>query len=658
MIGSRASRFDPISEDADFIGSALEELEPSSLLMSIVHMTGDTAILHGSIRRRHVSVVEQGSPDADGEFLISGFTPAETGWIRARAREAIEEYRARGCSVRPLPDSALEEMLAFMIGREVDSSFAAFMAEELMLDDRDMRAVTIDDPAVQRRAAEFPVLIIGAGLGGLLAAIRLKEAGIPFRVVEKNKGVGGTWHENKYPGCRVDVAGHSYTYSFEPNFEWSHHFPRSTEINDYFERCAVKFGLMEHIDLETSLVEARFDDLRKDWEIRLTNGSGREETLRACAIISAVGQLNTPKMPDVAGLDSFQGVLVHSAQWPKDFTVDGRRVAVLGSGASALQIVPEVAKAASYMAAFARSAAWMFPNPAYHDRVTSAQRWALQKLPFYQNWYRFTLFYTYTEGVFAETLLDPAWENPLSVSKANDNLREFMTGWIRSQVKDPELFEKVLPNYPPFGKRILQDNGSYLKALQSDNVDLVTQRIERIVPDGVETEDGRRYEVDTIICATGFKADKFLYSMNIVGRDGVVLSDQWQQDNARAYLGMTIPNFPNLFCIYGPNTNLAQAGSIVFNAEAQVRYIVQSIKLLLEGEFAAMDCRPEVHDRYNEEVDSANAATAWGAPGVKNWFKNSRGRVTANLPFRTIDYWERTRTPDPDDYIFLSKGTG
>ena len=655
MITSDTNSCEPIFEDSAFVRKVLEELEPSSLMMAIVHLTGDTSVLHGHIKRRHVTVVEQATPDADGDYLISGFTRAEVDWIRARAAEAIEAYRARGCTLPPLPDTALNEMLAYTTGRTIDAAFAEFMTEELMLDDRDLRAVTIDDPQAKERALDFPVLIIGAGLGGLLAAIRLKTAGIPFRIVEKNKGVGGTWFENKYPGCRVDVAGHSYSYSFEPNFEWSQHFPTSPEIHAYFERCAVKFGLLEHVDFETGVVEARFDNHRKDWVVRLAHASGRHSTGRFRAIVSAVGQLNKPKLPDVPGLESFAGTVVHSAQWPKDFSIDGRRVAVLGSGASALQIVPEVAKTASYMVAFARSAAWMFPNPTYHEHVTEAQRWALKKIPFFHKWYRFSLFYAYTEGAFAETISDPAWTSPLSISKANDDLREMMTGWISSQVDDPELLNKVLPSYPPFGKRILQDNGSYLKALQRDNVDLETLPITRIVPQGVEVDNGRTYDVDTIICATGFEATKFLFPINIVGQGGRVLADEWQQDNARAYLGITVPNFPNLFCIYGPNTNLAQAGSIVFNTEAQVRYIMESIKLLLEGGFAAMDCRQDVHDVYNDEVDTANAATAWGVPGVKNWFKNSKGRVTANLPFRTIDYWARTRRPAPADYIFLAE---
>jgi 4-hydroxyacetophenone monooxygenase len=607
--------------------------------------------LRGPVQRRHASVVQQGSPDANGEFLISGFTAAEVDWIRARALEAIETYRAAGGRLPVLSRAAIIEMLAYMTGKKIDDRFVDFMSEELMLDGRDARTVTLEG---QKLAANFPVLVIGAGLGGILAGIRLKQAGIPFRIIEKNKGVGGTWFENSYPGCRVDVAGHSYSYSFEPNYEWNHYFPKAPEIRSYFDRCAVKFGLMDSISFETGVVEARFDENRKDWCVQLVGVDGKTETVRASAIISAVGQLNMPRMPDIEGLDGFNGPVVHSARWPQGLSLEGKRVALLGTGASALQIVPELAKTTEKLLVFARSAAWMFPNPIYHDTVAAGHRWALQKLPFYQNWYRFTLFYTYTEGVYSETLVDPDWNSPVSVSEANDELRIFMTEWIKSQVHDPDLLEKVVPNYPPFGKRILQDNGSYLAALQRENVSLEVSPIARILPHGIETTDGRTHNVDAIVCSTGFQAEKFLYPINIVGRGGIRLSDQWEQDNARAYFGITIPNFPNLFCIYGPNTNLAQAGSIVFNAESQVRYILQAIKMLLEGEWSAMECRPEVHDTYNAEVDRANDGTAWGAPGVKNWFKNSRGRVTANLPFRTIDYWGRTYHPDPKDFVFLS----
>jgi len=230
-------------------------------------------------------------------------------------------------------------------------------------------------------------------------------------------------------------------------------------------------------------------------------------------------------------------------------------------------------------------------------------------------------------------------------------MRQALTAWIESQVQDPALLKKVLPTYPPFGKRILQDNGTYLEALQKDNVELVTEGIVSIEPNAVRTADGRLHEVDAIVCATGFHADRFLFPMKIVGRGGVELSDQWGETNGRAYLGITVPNFPNLFCIYGPNTNLVVAGSIAHNCESQVTYILRCIELLLREGQHTVECRQEIHDAYNERVDAVNAGTAWGAPQVENWYKNDAGRVTANLPFRIIDYWKMTHRLHPEDYV-------
>ena len=237
------------------------------------------------------------------------------------------------------------------------------------------------------------------------------------------------------------------------------------------------------------------------------------------------------------------------------------------------------------------------------------------------------------------------------MSASNDAMREVLTDWIQSQIQDPDLLDKVLPTYPPFGKRILQDNGTYLAALQRDTVEVVTAGIRSVDGEGIVTEDGRHHAVDAIVCATGFHADRFLFPMQFTGRGGIQLNAQWSETNGRAYLGITVPNFPNLFCIYGPNTNLVVAGSIAHNAESQVHYILECIRLLLEGDLRSLECRQDVHDRYNERVDEVNAATAWGSPLVDNWYKNAAGRVTANLPFRIIDYWKMTRHANPDDFL-------
>lgn len=650
MVRYENSAPEPITESRETIAGYLPELNTAALIMAIVHMTGSTRLLQELPTPRTIDVVAANSQSGE-EILEGGFTRSQVDRVHEEALNAIEDYRERGLTLPELDSAQLDTLYRYMCGKDVDDEYLEFIREEIALDGVDRRGLSFSDPELRKRAAEFPVVVIGAGMGGVLAGIRLGEAGIPYTVIEKNPGVGGTWYENRYPGCRVDVPGHSYSYSFAPNHDWSSHFPLADEIRAYYEHCAEHYGVMPHIRFRTEVVAAVFDEDSQLWRVEIKDAEGKRETLTAAAVISAVGQLNRPKFPEIPGLDSFQGEVVHSGAWPKGLSLDGQRVAVIGSGASAFQIIPEMAKTSSKLTVFQRSPAWMFPNPGYHTPVGEGQKWALRKLPFYSKWYRFWLFYTSVEGVYDKTLMDPNWQRSDSVSAANDEMRQALSAWIESQVQDPELLKKVLPTYPPFGKRILQDNGTYLEALQKDNVELVTEGIVSVESNGVRTADGRLHEVDAIVCATGFHADRFLFPMKIVGRGGVELSDQWGETNGRAYLGITVPNFPNLFCIYGPNTNLVVAGSIAHNCESQVTYILRCIELLLREGQHTVECRQDVHDRYNERVDEVNAGTAWGAPQVDNWYKNDAGRVTANLPFRIIDYWKMTHRLHPEDYV-------
>lgn len=650
MVLPLAPALSALTESPETIAEYLQELNTAALIMSLVHMTGDTGILEQLPSPRTLDVVAAGA-EAGEELLEGGYTPAQVQFVRERALAAIAAWQARDGKLPPLTPAIMARLYRFMCGPDVDAEYLEFINEEVALDGVDRRGLQLQDPALQARAAGFPVVIIGAGMGGILAGIRLGEAGIPYTIIEKNPGVGGTWYENRYPGCRVDVPGHSYSYSFAPNHGWSSHFPLADEIRAYFDACAERFGVKPHIQFETEVVAAEFRDASGDWAVRVMAADGSEEVIEARAVISAVGQLNRPKMPDIAGLEQFQGPLVHSGAWPRGLDLTGKRVAVIGSGASAFQIIPALAPTVGQLTAFQRSPVWMFPNPEYHSPVGEGQRWALEKLPYYSKWYRFWLFYTSVEGVYDKTLVDPGWHSTRSVSAANDGMREMLSAWIESQVSDPELLAKVLPTYPPFGKRILQDNGTYLAAVQKDNVEVVTEGIVEVDARGLVTADGVHHEVDAIVCATGFHADRFLFPMHITGRGGVSLNEQWSGTNGRAYLGITVPNFPNLFCIYGPNTNLVVAGSIAHNAESQVHYILECIGLLLQHNQRTLECRQEVHDDYNARVDAVNAATAWGSPLVDNWYKNAAGRVTANLPFRIIEYWKMTHRVEPEDFI-------
>jgi 4-hydroxyacetophenone monooxygenase len=491
-------------------------------------------------------------------------------------------------------------------------------------------------------------------MSGILTAIRLEEAGIPYVVIEKNERVGGTWFENSYPGCRVDVMNHFYSYSFEPNHGWSEYYSQRDELQAYFERCAHKYGVMPHIRFRTEVVSARYDEPSALWDVVLRGKDGREQHERFHAVVSAVGQLNRPKIPDIPGRESFEGVSFHSAQWDHAHPVDGKRVAVIGTGASAFQIVPTIAERVAQLVVFQRSPAWMGANPLYHAHVPDGKKWLLEHLPSYARWYRFLIFWPSADQLLRVFKVDPDWPHPdRSVSAANDEMRERLTANIREQVgDDPELLAKVVPKYPPFVKRFLQDNGSWLRALKRPNVVLETSGVQRMTPRGVVAASGTEYPVDLIVFATGFHATRFLWPMEIVGRGGVTLEREWGED-PKAYLGITVPRFPNLFLLYGPGTNLAHAGSIIFHSECQVRYIMGCLFELIARGARALDCREEVNEAYNRRLDEALSKLVLSYGGERSWYKNSKGRVTATSPWRLVDYWAWTRKPDLADYALI-----
>jgi len=410
--------------------------------------------------------------------------------------------------------------------------------------------------------------------------------------------------------------------------------------------------MRSHTRFNTEVTSAAFDDDRATWTLSLRTADGAEETLEVNALVSAVGQLNRPSWPNIAGRDRFEGASFHSAEWDHAVDLRGKRVAVIGTGASAVQFIPVVAEQASELVVFQRTAPWLVPTPDYHAEVSDEMRWLLRHIPSYAHWYRFWLFWRNAEGMLPLVEVDPAWEpQERSVSMLNEMLRMLLTGYLEAEFADrPDLLEKVTPDYPPSAKRVIRDNGIWARTLKRDNVQLVTEKISEITATGVVTADGVTHDVDVIVYGTGFQASRFLTPMKVVGRGGVDLHERWD-GNARAYLGVVVPTFPNLFLLYGPNTNIVINGSIIYFSECEAHYVVESVRLLLErGPGAWMDCRPEVHDAYNERIDAANRKRAWGASSVNSWYKNATGRVAQNWPFALLEFWQQTRTPDPTDY--------
>ncbi|MGH7016094.1 MAG: flavin-containing monooxygenase, partial [Caulobacteraceae bacterium] len=440
---------------------------------------------------------------------------------------------------------------------------------------------------------------------------------------------------------------HMYSYSFEPNHDFPQFYSTQGVLLDYFRKVASKHDLRPHIRFSTTVEEARFDESANLWRLVVTTAEGKVEVLEANALVTAVGQLNRPRLPEIEGRDSFAGPAFHSARWRSDVDLAGKRVAVIGTGASAYQFVPEIAPKLAHLEIFQRTPPWTVPAPTYHHDVPEGVKWLIETVPYYGKWYRFWLFWMLTDGLLEGVRADPEWKGSAqAVSAANDLVREGLAQAIAAQAPDdPDLIAKMIPTYPFGGKRALLDNGVWIKALKRDNVELVTTPVARIAPEGVVTADGALHKADALIFGTGFHASRFLWPMKIFGRGGVELHERWNGD-PRAYLGMTTPGFPNLFMLYGPNTNIVVNGSIIFFSECSVRYVLGCLELLAQEGAETIEVKKEVHDAFNVRVDAANERMAWGAPQVTSWYKNAAGRVTQNWPFPLVDYWEATKAPN------------
>lgn len=611
-----------------------------TLLIVLVQLTGDERWLADPYRPDRIRGL--------GDHDTAGFSPELQAEVRAAALEAILAWRRGEPVAVPTPShDLLVRMLAWSVAEPVPVEYAALMAHELGLPEPGRQSA---GPAPVPDG--FQALIIGAGVSGLCAAVSLGRAGIPYTILERNDSIGGTWLENRYPGCGVDTPNHLYSFSFAKN-DWSHYFAGRDELHDYLERVADEYEVRPRVRFRTEVTAATYDEASQQWEVAVRSPDGAPETLRATVVISAVGAFNKPKMPVIPGMESFQGPAVHTARWPAEgLDLHGKRVAVIGNGASAMQLVPAIAPDVSQLTVFQRSPQWAAPFEKFKTPVPEPLRHLIREVPLYQAWYRIRQSWIFNDRIYDALQKDPHWHDPAhSINSINDGHRSFFTRHIISELGDrQDLLEAVLPDYPPFGKRMLLDN-RWFQTLTRDNVALVTDRVVEIRPDRVVTGGGSEHEVDVIVFATGFDVVRYLAPVEIYGRGGVALRDTWDEEDARAYLGTTIPGFPNFFCLYGPNTQTGHGGSVIFMIESQMRYVMSLLEQMLTQGAGSVECRQDIHDRYNERVDATHEKMVWTHPGMDTYYRNSRGRVVVNNPFRVIDFWNMTRHAALREYL-------
>jgi cation diffusion facilitator CzcD-associated flavoprotein CzcO len=477
------------------------------------------------------------------------------------------------------------------------------------------------------RSRPLRIAIIGAGPGGLCTGIRLAEAGFhDFVILEKADGLGGTWRHNRYPGCACDIPSFLYSFSFEPKLDWSRPYGSQGEILAYLEHCADEYALRPHLRFGCEVERARWDEGSARWTLRLVSG----ETLEADVVVSALGMFNELARPEIPGLTEFAGTQFHSARWDWGHDLSGEAVGVIGSAASAVQFVPEIVKQAGQVHLFQRTANWVMPKEdtpfteeqlayfAAHPEAIAAAR----------------------EEIYRRIDAGMTFSDPVAVAELERSVLAALEA-----VRDPEVRRKLRPDHPYGCKRPLLSN-DYYPAFDRPNLELVTERIDRITKDSVVTADGKARRVDTLILATGFATTKYLSAIDVVGRGGRRISEAWS-DGASAYLGITTPGFPNLFMLYGPNTN---NGSILSMIESQVDYAVQKIHWLAEESLAWIDVREAPAARYNEDVQAAIGRVAAWQADCHGYYRSPSGRVVTQWPYSMTEYRERTAKPDAEAY--------
>ncbi|HVT25436.1 MAG TPA: NAD(P)/FAD-dependent oxidoreductase [Rhizomicrobium sp.] len=625
--------------------AALAFADPLVLAALIYHATADT----------EVAQIKVGKIDgAIGE--IPGLTEEQAmGVLRKKALDLLKSYRD-GKSEPPDIHSRdrLAKAMSIAVGQPVDEQEVEFWTEELALDPLARRLRWSQKPDTEQ-LEQFHVIVIGAGMEGANAAIQLKQAGIPFTVFEKNAGVGGTWHQNRYPGARVDFPSRIYSHVFGIQHQFRSAFSPQKDTEKYLNWCFDHYEVRPNLRLNSEVTALSWNEDAGKWIARVKSKNGGEELHHANAIVMAVGLLDRPAVPQIPGIENFRGRIIHTTELTAQYDLTRAHVAVIGTGASGMQLVPDIAPSAKSITIFQRSAGWVTPIAGYRDELPSEALWLDANVPFYRNWSRFIQAWMIAgPHAFPIWGVDPEWQDEHTVSAANKKLRDRLIAYMESKIGHrPDLMEKCLPDYPPLAKRIIVDNG-WFDALVRDNVTLISEGISKIEENTIVTPSGQKVPADIIVLATGFKANEFFWPMKIEGRDGISLEQVWARDGARAFWGVAIPHMPNFFSLYGPNAN-PRNGNPVMWGETQTRYALQWLEAMIANDWKAVEVRQDAFDAYNIHLDKRLAETIWMSPGQASYYQNEFGRSAVMAPWGSYEYWQALRHPRLNDFEIVRR---
>lgn len=620
----------------DMIKDAVGHADPMVLRGLLYQLTADPELVSMELKKVQTGRMEATAPATD----------ADTAMLRHKAVEFLKQYRDSGAGPIDFgPQNRINESLDLIVGDRIKDEARDLMREETAIDPwaRSLKWQTAPDPA---KLEGFSVIIIGAGMGGLNSALQLKRAGINFQVIEKNANVGGTWWENRYPGARVDTPSRGYTNLFGVDFPYPYTYGPHYENQKYYDWVANEFDLRGSISFGTDVRSLTWDEEAGEWEVFISGPDG-EKLLRANAVISGVGFLSRPNIPEIEGADKFKGETWHTARWPEGKDLSGKRIAVVGTGCTGYQLIPELAKLdGAELVVFQRTPQWIFPAPGYQAKVAEQILWLDRNLPLHTNFMRFKTFYGTGPDFVKVFDVDPDFDDPYTCSAANKAARDRAIEYLESAIKDPELVKKMIPAHPPWSSRpvVVDPADSVLDSIQQDNVELISSGAVQLTDNGIIDGDGAHHEVDVIVWATGFKAHDFLYPMTITGRDGMTLDKLWEKDGARAYRGCMMPGFPNLWVLYGPNTN----GGLPVSQyhEMTMVYAMKCMEKLILDNKQSIDVKEDAFWDYNHLVDEGNSKKLWADPRAQNYWWSKHGRTVSQTPFTGYEVRDHLKQPD------------
>ncbi len=624
--------------DARTLRDHLMQADAGVLVAVLAQMTGDPTVID-----RYAATVDH-VPDPPERAGVTD--PDTAGALADEIVAALGRPRPAGATASDDRD-LFAKCLPVALGAEVDDEQV-----DLLLEQGGFRPSQSTLPRTTNIPPTTTMAIIGAGIAGIAVALAAAEEGVRFQLYDRNDEVGGTWLTTTYPGIGVDTPSAYYSLSRDVNPDWSNYYPQGAEYQAYLVALADKHDLRRHVRFGTEVDALWWDEQRQQWQIHSHAADGTRAVDYAGVVVTAAGYLNRPRFPEVEGRDTFSGVSIHSAQWDPALDLAGKKVAVIGAGCTAVQIVDACVDDVEHLTVFQRQPHWVAPRKRLSDAVPEHRRYLGRVLPFYANWHRLKSYWATADNNYPVILRDPDWaQDHLSISPANDVLLQMCLDYIDQMFGvGTELARKVTPDFAPYGKRIIRDPGGYYAALTREHVDVEASEPAQVNADGIRTADGRQIDLDVIIYATGYHLD-FLSTIDIRGRDGATLAGEWGT-SPRAYRGGTVPGFPNLFITSAPNYSPGHGAGANFSMEVLAHYIVECLQLMALREASTMEVTRQAYDDYVAGIDEAMQRTVWcHTPNAHTYYRSESGRVVVATPYRLVDLWRQHRAPVEDDFI-------